>query len=101
MILLCITVDVLPSRSSPFGSQSSLARDRSAWAFQRSSAGSESAGAARSDVDLHRPVHGVPRRPIGEHCDDIIFVRDITPTHPTENALRTTDARLGGFGLET
>jgi hypothetical protein len=55
----------------------------------------ESAGGARWDVDLHRPVHRDTR--IGEQFDGTIFVRDITPIHWTENALRTTAARVGGF----
>jgi hypothetical protein len=35
---------------------------------------------------------------IGEQFDGIIFIRDITPIHPTENALRTTAAPVGGPG---
>jgi erythromycin esterase-like protein len=34
---------------------------------------------------------------MGEQFDGIIFIRDITPIHPTENALRTTAALVGGF----
>jgi hypothetical protein len=32
---------------------------------------------------------------IGEQFDGIIFIRDITPIHPTENALRTSRAHRG------
>jgi hypothetical protein len=38
---------------------------------------------------------------IGEHFDGIIFVRDITPTHPTENALKTTPPASGASSPDT